>query len=167
MYTDITKLIGTIYIEQKALNNFDEYAPLIERNVMIDLLGFDVYTAILADDSATKYTDLLNGSTYTGDDGYLHQVRGIIEMLPYFFYFYFKRDLESYGTSIGEFKALAQNAEKDNVNINRKLVSAWNTGVEMYEELYQFILYKQSTEGDSYYYNWLFKPKCKLNMFAI
>jgi len=167
LYTDKTKLVGEILIDPLALNDFDEVAAPIEDEIMKDLLGFELYTLLKAAPTDAKYTALLNGGSYTASNGYLTEVKGIKEMLPYFYFFYSLRNLASYNTSAGEFAAQAQNAEGAAENLTRKLVHAYNKGVDLYNQLYGFIQFKNIEEGSGYYYHWQFVPKGKINMYGI
>lgn len=151
------------------------FAIEVEENICINLLGYDLWTALIADLSdlnvpnTQKYRDLVDGIStgYTDNSEYLKRLKGIKEMLKYFFFATYQSYLQSHQTQIGEFEFSAENSIKSGSGLNNKFVYAYNLGVVYYYELINFINYKNSSEGQDYYNNFHYELKCKTNVFGI
>ena len=166
---------GGIQLDFGSYNKFDDYATQIEKRVMIDLLGWQVYYALISDldgsndPVTTKYIQLIDGITagYSDEDGITRELAGIETMLPYFFYCYYVKDVQSHNTEVGDIEMLTTNSTKSIHARNTRLVYSWEVGRTYYNQLVEFINYKNNTEGDTYYENFEFKELDSLNVFGI
>lgn len=166
MYTDKTKFVGTIFIESKALAMItDSFLQDMEDEILTDLLGYELYKDLKADDSNSKYTDLLNGVEYTDSD-VLKYCEGIVKMLPQLQYYYGLRNIESFTTSLGMFEAEAENGVRSKATLNRKITTEFNKGIKLYYELVAFIQFKNRTD-DTYYDGFEYKIRSNINVLGL
>lgn len=155
------QFIGTIEVSFSDYNVFSDMATEIEEDILVDLLGYELYLALVADLDASndpqtqKYIDLVDGiaAGYTGSDGVMHRLKGIIAMLPYLYYYYHVENVQSHTTEVGDIEISVTNSEKSIAARNKRAVRAWNKGLVYYRELVDFINYKNDEEGDDYYEN--------------
>lgn len=146
-----TDFVGFINIDFKETNDtFDVYAAQAEQIMLTKLFGQAMYDDMLANPTEANYVYLI--------DNYLKS------MQKGFFYYLFNLDRESYNTTLGEFEALAENAQKNVFVRNKKWVDAWNDGLKYYVSCFMYVndniadypLYYDTTEYLS-----------KMNVFGI
>jgi len=151
-----TRLIDETYFKYGNLEiaNYDQtdvlaklnfFIDKYEKNILIELLGYDLYNAFFSDFSegapvTQKYKDLLNGIDYTIDyngDTYDMHWNGLINsekdsLLSSFIYYWYMRQTTQPNTGIGVVLNQAENALMQSAS--RKMSLAWSQGVELYGE---------------------------------
>lgn len=142
METYITKeqFIGRLILDFGSYSGFDAYAVQIQDEVLLNLLGYATYKDMNDNISDAKYQNLLNGVEYTDSAGNLQKAVGIKVMLPYFFYFFYSRDIQSYNSTLGEFESLAENSQQaTRSKLNSKIVNNYNQGIVYYDQLIDYM----------------------------
>ncbi len=104
---------------------FDVYSEQAEELVLVDLFGQAMYDDMLTNPTEPKYVTLI--------DTYLKT------MMRGFFYYYFTIDRESYSTTVGEFEAKAENAQRNKTSRNKKITDSWNAGLKQYNDCAKFV----------------------------
>jgi hypothetical protein len=105
------------------------------------LMGNIEYYKYVADKALTeghdaRYTNLLsaNAFTYQGIT-YKNDVK---QMIAYFMYFDYVQESAGYNSVMGEQSSMVENSERKSPG--GKLVRAWNSGVELYNIAYMYLL---------------------------
>jgi len=143
--------VGLLNISFKQSDSaFDTYQEQIERNVLTELLGDDMYDAMLV--GLTPPTQYLVDTYLTG-------------LMKYYFYYYFSLDRESHNTTLGEFAAQAENALRTPPMRNKKLFDAWNSGTKLYNYCREYI--DDHIEDYLLYDPEFDRPKQKQNVWGI
>ena len=114
-----------------------------------DLFGEALYNYLHDNKTGAVYTTLVAGETVT-IDGYKYTWEGLSAMLIPFVYYYYKKDVESFGTTIGEKKGETENATRANSELNRELLESWNEGVDLYLDARDYMDYKNELVTDTY-----------------
>jgi hypothetical protein len=127
----------------------DNYCPFVEEMVLRKLFGETLYNDFILDKTVTKYANLINGVTaYYTYNSVTRKFTGIKKMLAYFTYFEFIPDQYSYNSQFGQKKPKANNSES--VIDHKKLIRAWNKGVDLYNEAIFYMQYINSIIPDTY-----------------
>ena len=148
LYIEKTSFVGLLQLDLNSYTGFDAYADQIQEQILLDLLGYEVYKDMEATPTEQKYIDLLDGVEYTDATGVLRKVAGIKTMLPYFFYFYYSRDVQSYNSTLGEFDSLAENATGSlRGRLNSKIINNFNKGVAYYYQLSAYMEFAGTYTG--------------------
>ena len=127
-------------------SDFDSAIVDIEKQILIDLLGYDLYSKFIAglaeQNPLQKWLDLRDGKEYETQDADGRTVKvkwsgfqnaEYISCLAYFIYYEWQVNNYSQNSTTGENKATAQNSERASMSdYNRKLVYAYNKGVDLY-----------------------------------
>ena len=155
-YTDF---VGDKNIPIKDVTDFtNNYIAVYQKEILIKLLGFDLYLAFEAGLSegtiAQKWTDLKNGSTYVVD-GVKKQNPGVKDIVVYYVYCKWLSANYNQITGVGVINSTAENAEKIDPEI--KIMAGWNTMVNYYNMVYDFI-----NEKETDYPNWDFTELNKI-----
>lgn len=155
-YTDF---VGDKNIPIKDVTDFtNNYIAVYQKEILIKLLGFDLYLALEAGLSegtiAQKWTDLKNGSTYVVD-GVKKQNPGVKDIVVYYVYCKWLSANYNQITGVGVINSTAENAEKIDPEI--KIMAGWNTMVNYYNMVYDFI-----NEKETDYPNWDFTELNKI-----
>lgn len=162
-YIKKEQFVGRLALDFGNYSGFDDYAAQIQEETLLTLLGYATYKDFDANPTEPEYTNLLNGVEWTDSAGVLHKAAGITTMLPYFFYFYYSRDVQSFNTTLGEFESLAENAQPaDRARLNSRLVNNYNKGLEYY---YQLVAYMEQAPAD--YPNVISQVLEQQNVFGI
>lgn len=138
--------VGDISLSQNKYNsaNLDLYIVKIEKEILIKLLGYDLYKsfseAIDSGTPAQKWIDLRDGKEYqvTNEDGVDVYVKweGLLNatsLISYFIYFYYVLETQSINTGSGDVVLKGTNSETTSISqLNNKLVANYNKGVDLY-----------------------------------
>jgi len=141
-FVTITDFTGdrNIDIQDKYLTDFNNFITKYQKEVLIKLLGYDLYlafeTGLLEDPIAAKWTNLKNGSTYQVD-GINKQNPGLIDIVAYYVYCkHVSTNFEQY-SSLG---VTASNIEGGTVvSPENKITNGWNNMLNYYYMVYDFI----------------------------
>jgi hypothetical protein len=156
VYIAKTDFVGTLAIDFGGYTGFDELAAKFEVETLIELLGQELYTAFVAGLAASpvlaKWTDLKSGlaSGYANGTVY-YRMRGTTEMLKYLFYYHYRKFSNSTVTSVGEFQGKAANSEIVPESMEAKMQANQNTGIEIFNEVVDWINFQNSQNGSTYY----------------
>lgn len=178
---DKTYFVGDINLPPQALDGdyatIDGYISKYEKEVLLKLLGYDLYKELKAEIDADSYSEkwdkFVNGAEYKVDD-YTVKWNGLINdekvsLIAYYIYFNFVRDNISDTTIIGEVLSVGENSQR--VTPADKMANAYNSFVDLYGRLsdgaYHPSAYRFLTEHEDDYDLWLFTPVNKINTFGI
>ena len=169
------QFVGEINLDFGKTGFDSTYAAEVEEEVLTNLLGLELYLALVADLDASnnpqtdKYTYLVDGiaAGYSDTTSILKRLKGIKEMLKYFFYCSYQSRNQSSQTTIGEIELESVNATKAKQSLYSLYVSAYNKGVVLYYELINYITYKNGAEGDDYYDGFYYQELDEMNIFGI
>jgi hypothetical protein len=135
---------GPFAVPQDRFTELDSYIEKYEKQMLLKLLGADLYAAFMSDCSgnpllpaAAIYLSIFN-EFETDDAGCLLVSEGIKEMLKQFVYFYFMRDNEYKKTVSGAMQASSENYQNKGYN-GWNLVEAYNAGVKNTKAIQWFI----------------------------
>lgn len=144
-YTSGTIKISTTRFDATEL---EAYITEWEAPTIKDLLNDEMYIDI-RDDSPlhSKYTALINGVDWTDDDGDVHVLRGLKEVLKRFVYWHFNSD-DFIETVIGKARNLNENADNLSMGTNNQVINRrYNQGVDRYNECMDFVSFYQDLTG--------------------
>lgn len=147
---DETAFVGEIKIDFGAFSDFDSFAQQIQDEYLKLLMGFELWYDYEQNITDAKYVTLNDGIPEGYDDnGTQRELKGIISMLPYFFYFRYQTDLQTFQSTLGDYQPLIENAGKPETKgtLVKKQVNAYNKGVAMYLQLVNYI----QIEGETVY----------------
>jgi len=163
-FVTITDFTGdrNIDIQDKYLTDFNNFITKYQKEVLIKLLGYDLYLAfetglaVLPTPDA-KWTNLKNGSTYQVD-GINKQNPGLIDIVAYYVYCkHVSTNFEQY-LSLG---VTASNIEGGTVvSPENKITNGWNNMLNYYYMVYDFI-----AQNETDYPNWDF-TKLKMMLYG-
>ena len=165
-----TDLKGEINIDFGTFSEFTDMSAQLQERYLLKLLGFELYVDLGSNEEATKYTNLISGIAAGWTDGtYYYQLKGLDEMLTYFFYYEYQKQLQTFQTTIGEFEGLAENAGKpeNKGSLTNKMVNAYNYAYMIYQQQIAYIEYQRDEEGDDYYPGFQPTEIYKENSFGI
>jgi hypothetical protein len=127
-----------------------------EKELLTDLLGYDMYKLFLASPTDPRWADLKNGKEYTVN-GRLHKWEGLIEentqsLIANYVYYWWIRNEVSKTSGIGEVRPVSENAV--NASPADKMVKAWNQMSDKIRRLFHFLYNNADTypEWDFYMY---------------
>ena len=155
-YLTTSVFVGEINITFGTSSKFNDFAAELEVDYINKLLGYELYQEFTdrISEGDDKWGYLRDGlpKGYSDSNGDVHRLRGITVMLKYFFYYHYILDQQSTATSVGDVQFGVQNAEQSaHSYTTKKLIHAYNKGVDCYNELIDYIEFKNSEEGDDYY----------------
>lgn len=154
LFIDKTKFVGEIKIDFGSFDNFTDLAPQIQRRYLIRFLGFECYKALEAAEADPEFVNILDGvdDGFTDENGVLCEVPGLKEILLYFFFNDYQKEIQSFTSTLGEFEGMAENADRDQDKhlLVKKLVRAWNLGREKYLALGKYMVYQNEQTPDLY-----------------
>ena len=163
--------VGSIKLDFGSYSDFTDFAAQVQDEYLRKLLGFELYYDYDQNQGTTKYDNLEDGIAAGYDEsGVKKELRGLKKMLPYFFYFKYQLDLQSFQTTISEFEGIAENATKTDLTrptLTKNMVLAYNEGLAMYDELINYITLQRTEQGDSYYPGFLPTYLTQQNTFGI
>ncbi len=169
------QFIGEIELNFGDYSKFDDFTTQKEKEILIDLLGWELYYALISDldgsgDPQTqKYIDLVDGvaAGYQDNSSNYRELAGIKTMAAYFFYYYYVKDVQSHNTEVGDVVIQSTNAVEAIHSKNERMLNAWEIGRGHYYNLVDFINLKNSTQGSDYYDNFSYKDKESANVWGI
>ena len=138
--------IDSISVSENVIMFIDEYEP----ELMLDLLGLNLYQTYLSNPSTQRFVELTNGTLYITKTGEHKKWKGLkntigsnkYSLIAYYVYFYITRNTATITTGIGEVLNKTDNANR--VSPINKQVDAWNKMVRWIYELYDFLEEKKS-----------------------
>jgi len=142
-----------IPVNDKYLTDFNNFITKYQKEILIKLLGYDLYLAFEAGLAVeptpdSKWTNLRDGSTYVVS-GINHQNPGLIDIVAYYVY------CKHVSTNFEQYSALgvyASNVEGGTVvSPENKITSGWNNMLNYYYMVYDFI-----SNNETDYPNWDF-----------
>jgi hypothetical protein len=156
VYIAKTDFVGTLAIDFGGYSGFDELAAKFESETLIELLGQELYNAFVAglaeSPVSTKWSYLRDGISAGYQNGTVYyRLRGITNMLKYLFYFHYRNFSNTVVTNVGEFQGKTANSEAMPDASDSKMYANHNYGVEMWNELVDYIDYQNSQNGSTYY----------------
>lgn len=160
-------------IDGSTLSIIDTYITKYEKEVLMALLGYDLYKDLIANPSEAKWVAFTEGEEYTVGE---HTVKwnGLtnsdkISFIAYYVYFHVMRDLVTSTTTAGEILSTLENA--DRITPSDKMANAWQRFRELYGSLDdgEFVpsAYRYLTEKESDFDLWLFTSQGTINSFGI
>lgn len=179
---DKTYFVGDIMLPDKKLTgdlaNIDVYIAKYEPEILLKMLGYDLYKPLQAQiDSGSPYdapwADFIEGAEYTVGD-YTVKWNGLVNtqkdsLIAYYIYFFYMKDLVSSTTGVGEVLNNAENS--DRMSPANKQANAWNRHLDLYgrttDGLYVPSAYRYLTVKESLFDLWLFTPEISVNAFDI
>jgi len=143
---DMDDFVGAINIDTSKQTTIDElnaFALLYEPLYLKALMGTRMYFDFLSNITATKYTNLINGTSEVFEwEGRYLKLSGLKVMLSYFIYFHYLPTQKNFNTVRGQVEAKIENAT--NINPSKELVRAYNFGVQYFNEAADYIEYKSA-----------------------
>ena len=128
----------------------NDFITQYQYDLLIDMLGTELYNTYNNDDTLAAWLALKNGSTgYTDYCGYVRNWRGLADlMVPYIFSHYIifnsKKAVQS-----GSVKPKFQNADVlSEFQLKQMAYQAWNDFVNKWNECYNFLYTNNSTYTD-------------------
>jgi hypothetical protein len=147
---------GSLLIDFGNYEDFDNFAYEIEQKYMTKLFG--VYLR--------NIVDLKSGQSWTDGTNY-YEHHGTTAMIQQFFYFHYYTDIEmSVKTSSDAATAYIKTVEGVRHLSNRRMIAAYNKGVDYFNELVDYINYRIS-EGSTDYPGFATEKMTYINIFGI
>lgn len=176
-------------------NTWQDVMDRYEADILKDLLGYKLYKAFEVVIAAgapypTEWDDFINGAEFTFEfcgETVTEYWNGLLNddkesLISYFVYYDYRNYSISSTTSINDVQGIPENAVK--VNDSRKIVNAYNNGLELYGEIpvwCYFHKYDKTYEhyddkpsafnflnaNRADYPDWVFLPKIRINEFGI
>lgn len=182
---DKTYFTGDINLPSQVLDGdyatITGYITKYEKEVLIMLLGYDLYKELKAEIDegvySTKWDNFVNGAEYIveyGSETYTVKWNGLVNtekvsLIAYYIYYQFIRDNVTDTTIIGE--VLSQSENSTRVTPADKMVSAYNSFVSLYGTLndgeFHPSSYRYLYENESDYDKWLFTEVKPINTFGV
>lgn len=139
-FIDKEYFIGTINLPKGEYDDILLFISQLEREILIYLLGYELYTLMKADVANAPYKALIEGVEYeVQDGGKTKKVKWngfknteLISFIAYYVYCYYIRNKVTSTQSVGETKSKQENST--NANIFAKITAA----SLKFEELYGF-----------------------------
>ena len=139
-YLAKTDFKGVLKIDFGNYDQFDDLAAKIETDYMTKLFGVYLRNTV----------SLKSGLSYQVSGDY-YEIHGTTEMLKYFFYFHYMTEhhTEMARTDkIEEIYSYAVGGQK--ARMNRLIVNNWNTAVDYYNEIIDYVNYQISQGSTDY-----------------
>jgi hypothetical protein len=182
---DSTYFIREIDLPSTAISGTKEdlatFITQYEKEVLIDLLGYELYKDFIANSGDTRWTRLTNGYEYQEDyqdgtttvkwNGLINT--DLISLIAYYVYFYYAKFHATRTSRVGESIDLSENANM--TTWTPKMVNAWNEFVGLYGKqgdsvinptAYNF-LKKFEDDATNGYEGWIFTDHIKTNTFGL
>jgi hypothetical protein len=153
-----------INIPDSDYNDLSAYITRYEKEILIKLLGYELWKLVDAYDSSTspqRIKDIVEGKEYELSDGELIKWNGLknsdkISLIAYYVYYWY---LRNNATSLQGIGVVKQKGENSNIaNMNMKISAAWNRLQELYYSAYEFL-----SENESDYEEWEFSNLGSVN----
>lgn len=141
------------------------YIEKFEKEYLRKLLGDHLYLDLVAHKTDAKYVALATGETYAYD-GLNYIYDGFKNMLSYFIFVQYSKDSQSFAAGTGDYQPNMQNSTRiERIQFNKKMIDAFNKGVDLYNDCYNYISRKNSESV--IFENWDFTEIRKENIFGI
>lgn len=140
--------------EQSVQDVLELFISQYEPKILGELLGYETYKNLKEEDEIGSgsggdpiYSNLLNGTEYTGKDGTLYRWNGLVDdttkvsLIAYFVYGKYMTNQMTVTGGAGEGKIQMQNAIA--VSSQRKIITVWNLMVKENFKLYHFLQSKR------------------------
>lgn len=154
-----------ISVSEYALDTFNDFIAEEQYDLLIDMLGADLYNDFNTNPTNARWQNLLNGVTYTDYNGYTQNWRGLKTLLvPYI---YSKFTLENYKKQVqsGVVKPKFENSEPLNERERKEVAyEAWNNFTKIWYECYNFLYTNSSTYTD---FECFFKQKYQKSLVIL
>ena len=178
---DKTYFVGDISLPSQkldgTLSNIDSYITKYEKEILMQLLGYDLYKDFIANPTDARWVEFKDGAEYTVKSGaseYTVKWNGLVNtdlvsLIAYYIYFNYMRDLVTHTSGIGEVLSASENAAR--ITPSDKMVHAWNEHIAIYGKLTDDALtpsaYRFLKENEDDYDLWIFRTKKTINSFGI
>lgn len=168
---DKTYFVKDINIPDSAYNDLDAYIERYEKEILIQLLGYELWKLVDSNNGQQPVASLINGKEY--------QVNGItvkwgglvnkekISLIAYYVFYQWARNNATFTAMTGERQSNDENAQS--ASLAQRLSHAWMKLEEMaqstdypYNSLYMFLSQNQSD-----YPTWIFTPIGNVNAFDL
>lgn len=138
--------IDNIAVSENVMMFINEY----ETELLLDLLGLNLYQTYLANPLIQRFVDLTNGALYITKSGEHKKWKGLkntigsnkYSLIAYYVYFHISINTATTTTGIGEVFNKTDNANR--VSPINKQAAAWNKMITWVYELYDFLEEKKS-----------------------
>lgn len=172
-FIDYTYFINEIDVPANIIGS-DNFVSVINRyepSVLKDLLGYELYKALLADldvsgnPQTQRFVDLVNGAEYSTDD-ILYKWTGFantekVSPLSMWVYWRYRMDNDTfYSSASQQVRGMTENS--NTVSNASHLVSVYNQMIDLFNLAYDF-LYENTDD----YPEWEFTKKEKINRLSI
>jgi len=138
-----------VSISEFAIDTFNDFITDEQYDILIDMLGAELYNDFNTNPTEAKWTNLQDGITYTDYNGYFQNWRGLkVLLVPYV---YSKFTLENYKKQVqsGLVKPNFENAEPLNERERKEVAyKAWNEFVKIWDECFNFLYTNNSIYVD-------------------
>ncbi len=174
--------IREINIPSNALtNDMAEYITQYEKDILIKLLGYELYKDYLSSPGDRRWTRLISGYEYTEEfNGLTTSVKwegltntALVSLIAYYIYYWYMNFHASDTTTIGESITEKENAL--GISPTSKMVNAWNNCVELYGRISDIViipsaynfLRKFEDDDTNGYTGWIFTSMDKTNILGL
>ena len=153
------------------------YITQYEKEVLTDLLGYELYKDLIANSGDQRWVRLINGHEYEEDwDGDTTTVKwngltntDLISLISYYTYFNYMKFHASNTGRTGESINLTENSER--TSPTPKMVNAWNEFVDLYGKQSDIVInptaYNFLNKFEDDYEGWIFTDHFKTNTFGL
>lgn len=186
---DSTYFIGEILITNKTqlATEITDVISRYEKEILISLLGYKTYKAMIAAPAVEPYKSLIEGAEFEMTFDGITQLQKWIgfkntdkkSLVAYYVYYKYQERIFSNPSGIGNIKQKAENA--DTTTPIYKMVNAWNNMIDLYgyvpcENMIQpdGTIYNNSASAFNYlsvnidlFPDWIFTPLKPINSFLL
>jgi hypothetical protein len=151
-------------VSDSELNNFNQFIRDEQYDLLIDILGAELYNDYAATPTDTNWTNLLNGvDDYTGLDGYKYNWRGLKYLMQPLICAKYPQHNEFKSVEGGTVKPVFQNSEPiSEFQLKKRSYKYWNEFIDRYSECYKYLYTQNSNDNTKYTDFWIHhKPKFK------
>lgn len=133
--------LDSSYISENLNNFIIEYEP----EILLYLLGLNLYNTYIANPTDSRFIVLTNGITYTTTTGEQKKWRGLktvigsnkYSLIAYYVYYFYTRNEVTNTTGVGE--AINKTSNATRVSPIQKQTLVWNKMLDWIYELYDFL----------------------------
>jgi len=174
---DKTYFVFDINIPDSDYNDLTTYITRYEKEILMKLLGFELYTLVAAYNISTspqRIKDIVEGKEYETSDGKTMKWMGLanadkISLIAYYVYYWFVKNRNTTLQGIGTLKLKGENSENARAGI--KISTAWHRLKLLYGDYGQgeYIpsAYNFLMKYESEYPEWVFEELGTVNNFDL
>lgn len=163
---DKTYFKADIALPKSDFDNIASFITKFEKDVLISLLGYELYKKVIETPLVEPYKSLIEGteySVYYNGKNRLVKWNGLvnadkISLISYYTYCYYLRSIVSSTQQVGEVKHKQINS--DNANVFGKIIAAWSNFESLYGSSYDKKIvpsaYNYLTEKSDLFPEWIF-----------